>query len=127
MGVFTPLRIENAQSALSSAESSSLITAPFGGVLNERRFNVQRCENKKYTNPCIFCFIFFIFFIFLNFYFIYHLNPLMSESHVPQLRNLVIKCVYLTSVKVNNSIVLFTKSLILFLELADISIINQIH
>jgi len=33
----TPLCIENAQSALSSAESSSLITAPEGGVLNERR------------------------------------------------------------------------------------------
>jgi len=30
---FTPLRIENAQ----SASSSSLITAPEGGVLNERR------------------------------------------------------------------------------------------
>jgi hypothetical protein len=37
---FTPLRIENAQSALSCAESSSLITAPEGGVLNERR-----CKN----------------------------------------------------------------------------------
>ena len=37
---FTPLRIENAQSALSCAESSSLITAIAsleGGVLNERR------------------------------------------------------------------------------------------
>ena len=31
--LYTPLRIENAQ----SASSSSLITAPFGGVLNERR------------------------------------------------------------------------------------------
>ena len=44
--LFTPLRIENAESALSSAESSSLITAPFasleGGVLNERR-----CKNTK--------------------------------------------------------------------------------
>jgi hypothetical protein len=33
---FTPLRIEHAQ----SASSSSLITAPEGGVLNERR-----CKN----------------------------------------------------------------------------------
>ena len=35
--IFTPLRIENAQ----SASSSSLITAPEGGVLNERR-----CKTK---------------------------------------------------------------------------------
>ena len=40
--VFTPLRIENAQ----SATSSSLITAPEGGVLNERMCNKSTVINK---------------------------------------------------------------------------------
>ena len=44
--IFTPLRIENAQSVLSSAESSSLITAPEGDVLNERRCNPKNAINK---------------------------------------------------------------------------------
>jgi len=46
--VFTPLRIENAQ----SASSSSLITAPEGGVLNERR-----CNNKYYGFILLPCYL----------------------------------------------------------------------
>ncbi len=38
----TPLRIENAQ----SASSSSLITAPFGGVLNERRCKAKEVNSS---------------------------------------------------------------------------------
>jgi hypothetical protein len=40
--IFTPLRIENAQ----SVSSSSLITAPEGGVLNERRCNPKNANKK---------------------------------------------------------------------------------
>ena len=40
--MFTPLRIENAQ----SASSSSLITAPEGGVLNERRCKMKMDSDK---------------------------------------------------------------------------------
>ena len=44
--VFTPLRIENAQ----SASSSSLITAPFGGVLNERRCTIKNGFFTEFVN-----------------------------------------------------------------------------
>jgi len=40
---FTPLRIENAQ----SVSSSSLITAPEGGVLNERRCKKKHATKKR--------------------------------------------------------------------------------
>jgi hypothetical protein len=46
---FTPLRIENAQSALSCAESSSLITAPFASLWGVISFaeNERRCNSSK--------------------------------------------------------------------------------
>jgi glycosyltransferase involved in cell wall biosynthesis len=50
---FTQLRIENVQSALSCAEPSSVITAPFGGVLNEQRCNLVKPEEIQNHNEYI--------------------------------------------------------------------------